>query len=161
MDTPFQMNDEENPWSVNNLDVYLFYCCPECNEKFDFLQNKSKDLFLEHALKQHNKAKDCLLLNDVKVKLTDIKNKSVRISLLKQSIKCETENAFEDFNLNKKHNEDITEFNSIEILNCSENDNNSISDSFDDVSVKCEPDVDYDIHGESMQTVLFQIKIRC
>ena len=65
------MNDEENPWSVNNLDVYLYYCCPECDVNFNFWKNKSKELFLEHALKEHKKAKDCLLLN-AKVRLEQI-----------------------------------------------------------------------------------------
>lgn len=43
---------ENNPWFVTTLDEFLYYCCPECDEK-----NKSKELFLEHAINNHPKAK--------------------------------------------------------------------------------------------------------
>ena len=42
-----------NPWEVNNLDQFLYFCCPECDER-----EKSKELFLQHALDQHPRAKD-------------------------------------------------------------------------------------------------------
>ena len=38
----------ENPWICNDLEKFLYYCCPECNDK-----NTSKELFLEHALYEH------------------------------------------------------------------------------------------------------------
>ena len=48
-------NFEDNPWDVNYLDEFLYYCCPECNER-----SQSKDLFVQHALNQHPKAKVCI-----------------------------------------------------------------------------------------------------
>ena len=50
---PYENNiSENNPWFVTTLDEFLYYCCPECDEK-----NKSKELFLEHAINNHPKAK--------------------------------------------------------------------------------------------------------
>ena len=36
-----------NPWT-GDLDKYLFYCCPECDER-----SISKDIFIGHALTHH------------------------------------------------------------------------------------------------------------
>ena len=47
------MNDEENPWSANHLDDFLFYNCPEC----DFKEH-SKDFFVKHALNLHPRSKE-------------------------------------------------------------------------------------------------------
>ena len=38
----------ENPWS-QNLDQFLHYCCPECND----FKSKDKDIFIGHALTNH------------------------------------------------------------------------------------------------------------
>lgn len=43
----------KNPWSFDNLDEYLFYCCPQCDHRC-----KSKPLFIYHAFKTHPEAKD-------------------------------------------------------------------------------------------------------
>ena len=48
-------DDEENPWFVENLEKFLYFCCPECDER-----NQYKDQFLRHALNQHPKAKQFL-----------------------------------------------------------------------------------------------------
>ena len=42
-----------NPWEVEDLDDFLYFCCPECDER-----EKSKELFLQHALEQHPRSKD-------------------------------------------------------------------------------------------------------
>ena len=39
------MNVPNNPWTVEHLEEFLYYCCPECDEK-----SQSKELFLQHAL---------------------------------------------------------------------------------------------------------------
>ena len=44
-----------NPWAVNNLNEFLYYCCPECEEKV-----KSLETFLQHALNKHDLAKEIL-----------------------------------------------------------------------------------------------------
>ena len=38
----------ENPWNVEDLDEFLYYCCPECNKK-----TQSKESFLQHAIDRH------------------------------------------------------------------------------------------------------------
>lgn len=43
----------KNPWTIDNLDEYLFYCCPQCDHK-----SKSKPGFIDHALETHPEAKD-------------------------------------------------------------------------------------------------------
>jgi hypothetical protein len=37
-----------NPWSVDHVDEFLFYCCPQCDHKY-----KSKNLFVDHAFLNH------------------------------------------------------------------------------------------------------------
>ena len=39
-----------NPWNVQDLDVFLFYWCPECEEK-----SENKSIFINHALSAHPK----------------------------------------------------------------------------------------------------------
>ena len=50
-----------NPWAVEQIEDFLYFCCPECDTK-----NKSKDSFLEHALNQHPSSKETLLKVSVK-----------------------------------------------------------------------------------------------
>ena len=44
-----------NPWSVKNIEEFLYYCCPECEVK-----DQSKESFLKHALDQHPNSKDSI-----------------------------------------------------------------------------------------------------
>ena len=54
-----------NPWAVESLENFLYYCCPECDMK-----NTSREDFLEHALNQHPLVKECLpILTGVKQEL--------------------------------------------------------------------------------------------
>ena len=46
-----------NPWAVGNLEEFLYFCCPECNER-----SQSEDSFLKHAFENHPKSKSCLLI---------------------------------------------------------------------------------------------------
>ena len=46
---------DNNPWTVEDLDSYLFYCCPECDQKY-----KSKPSFINHAYSSHPDAKENL-----------------------------------------------------------------------------------------------------
>ena len=49
MDVKSEDPDENfNPWIVNNLDEFLFFCCPECDT-----QSPNKALFINHALIEH------------------------------------------------------------------------------------------------------------
>ena len=47
------MKPEENPWAVNTLEDFQFYCCPECDRK-----EYTKDKFVKHALETHTECKD-------------------------------------------------------------------------------------------------------
>ena len=44
-----------NPWFAEKLSDFLYYCCPECDEK-----NQSEELFLQHALNEHPNSKECI-----------------------------------------------------------------------------------------------------
>jgi hypothetical protein len=37
-----------NPWEVEQLEDFLFFCCPECDER-----SPTKDIFIEHAINDH------------------------------------------------------------------------------------------------------------
>ena len=52
---------ESNPWAGGNLEEFHYYCCPECD-----LRNKSKEIFLEHAIKHHPKSKEFLIDTNIK-----------------------------------------------------------------------------------------------
>ena len=44
-----------NPWNVDTLEKFLFFCCPECD-----LKDHSKENFVKHALNHHPLAHECL-----------------------------------------------------------------------------------------------------
>ena len=61
--------DEEiknNPWDVQDLEEFLYFCCPECDEK-----NSSKELFVKHALDEHPKAKNKIEKLKIKLELNE------------------------------------------------------------------------------------------
>jgi hypothetical protein len=43
----------QNPWSVANVDAFLYYCCPQCDHRC-----KSKHLFVDHAFSNHPSSKN-------------------------------------------------------------------------------------------------------
>ena len=52
-----EMASTSNPWLVDKLEQFLFFCCPECNEKY-----QSKETFVLHASNTHPRSKECLEL---------------------------------------------------------------------------------------------------
>ena len=50
-----EINDRLNPWAVSRIEEFLFFCCPECNERI-----QSKDKFIQHALENHQKSRTYL-----------------------------------------------------------------------------------------------------
>ena len=42
----------QNPWTVENIEAFSFYCCLECDFK-----SKKGDYFKKHAMESHNKSK--------------------------------------------------------------------------------------------------------
>merc|ERR1719412_1775674 len=59
-DNPVE-NTEDNPWFEKILEEFLYYCCPECDER-----NQSKELFLQHAIEHHPMAKETLQMFGLK-----------------------------------------------------------------------------------------------
>ena len=45
---------ENNPWIVEELEEFLYYCCPQCDFKEQFDQ---REQFVEHALRCHPMAR--------------------------------------------------------------------------------------------------------
>ena len=45
-------NPATNPWTVNAVNAFSFFCCPECDYK-----SKAVPLFMNHAAKNHPDAK--------------------------------------------------------------------------------------------------------
>lgn len=43
---------DNNPWAVQNIEAFHFYCCPECSEKYS-----TSTEFQNHAVQNHPKAK--------------------------------------------------------------------------------------------------------
>ena len=54
------MEDDFNPWEVPSLDEFLFYFCPECENKY-----VTKSHLIKHAFKVHPKAKKAKLNRDI------------------------------------------------------------------------------------------------
>ena len=66
--------NEDNPWVVNNLEEFLYYCCPECDE----VKIQCRETFLKHALNQHPKAKEGLFKVRLILKPFDLFNISCK-----------------------------------------------------------------------------------
>ena len=63
-------NTKTNPWIVETLDVYLHYCCPECDHK-----TKTKTLFVKHVFSTHPDAKGNFLRSiDSRVSVQGVKS---------------------------------------------------------------------------------------
>ena len=50
-------------WDVKSLEDFLYYCCPECNER-----KQSRESFLFHALNQHPESHDFLVQYNNQIK---------------------------------------------------------------------------------------------
>ena len=96
---------ELNPWSVDNIEAFSFYCCPEC-----IFRSKEQNFFEAHALQNHDQSKDFFLednyetdinifeenhieidpeISKVKFEIKDDLNRPVIIPLLKKSSSME------------------------------------------------------------------------
>ena len=43
-----ESEEKFNPWDVSTIEDFLFYCCPECEDKSTSMNN-----FVHHALSKH------------------------------------------------------------------------------------------------------------
>ena len=50
---------DQNPWAVENIKVFSFYCCPECDFK-----SKDGNYFKRHAMESHNKSKVFFIMSN-------------------------------------------------------------------------------------------------
>ena len=75
-----------NPWVVENIEAFSFYCCPECDFK-----SKDKEYFKRHAMESHNKSKIFFTMpkskNDTNIDSIEVATES----------ECQDENFMEDF----------------------------------------------------------------
>ena len=55
-----------NPWFVEELSEFQFFCCPECDER-----TQIEKIFLEHALNEHPNAEMGLKKFQIKVEEFD------------------------------------------------------------------------------------------
>ena len=55
-----------NPWEVENIKAFSFYCCPECDFK-----SKKGDYFKRHAMESHNKSKVFFTMSKSKNNMND------------------------------------------------------------------------------------------
>ena len=46
------MNEEKNPWDVENIQEFSFLNCPECDFK-----TKTETIFQDHAVENHTKSR--------------------------------------------------------------------------------------------------------
>ena len=86
---------ETNPWTVPDLDEYLYYCCPQCDTKC-----KTKPLFIDHACNTHPEARECGLNSDevhVKIEAGTLEIKSDICDYANVVIKEETKEYYNDF----------------------------------------------------------------
>ena len=72
-----------NPWNVHRVEEFLYFCCPECDQR-----NKSKSEFLKHAFDSHTElVKESYLANyfdnaeDLDEKYAAIKQEALEIEL--------------------------------------------------------------------------------
>ena len=73
---------DQNPWVVENIEAFSFYCCPECDFK-----SKQEVSFKRHALECHNKAKSFFIMSNVPKSNKNAKNDCMEV---------ETESEFQD-----------------------------------------------------------------
>ena len=48
LDVKYQQNSIENPWNVEKIEEFLYFCCPECDSR-----DHSQLQFIQHALENH------------------------------------------------------------------------------------------------------------
>jgi KRAB domain-containing zinc finger protein len=66
MDIKQEEQPGENPWHVESLEEFLYFCCPECPDKI-----QSKAVFISHAWAKHPKAQETL--ENLKIDVEQVK----------------------------------------------------------------------------------------
>ena len=114
------MVDNINPWLVTKWEEFLYFCCPECEEK-----NQSKDDFVNHALSVHPLAKVCL--ETIEVLQADKKENNH----IEENFITKTENPYsldENVTVKKEHADDVTDSLAPQVIIKTEETNNINND---------------------------------
>ena len=82
---------DQNPWLVENIEAFSFYCCPQCDFK-----SKDGDHFERHALESHNKAKHFFIMSKNKKSENNVKSECMEVET-ESKFQDETEEGSEDF----------------------------------------------------------------
>jgi KRAB domain-containing zinc finger protein len=86
----------ENPWSVESLEEFLYFCCPECPDKI-----QSKTVFISHAWAKHPKAQNTLENLNI-----DVEQVKVEADI---KVKFEVEQLHDELFINDHNNDDIVD----------------------------------------------------
>ena len=124
----------DNPWLVTKWEEFLYFCCPECDEK-----SQSKEDFVNHALSVHPMAKVCLeTIEVVQTSSSSSKTKENKNHFVEENFNyTKTEypcSSFEEnITVKKEHADDVTDsltpqviIKTEEITNNDRNDNENI-----------------------------------
>ena len=65
-----------NPWSAKKWEEFLYFCCPECPEKY-----QSKELFIDHALNIHPNSQACLETIQIEVKYEEKETEGRKVGI--------------------------------------------------------------------------------
>ena len=91
-----EINGGLNPWAVSRIEEFLYFCCPECDERI-----QSRNKFIQHALKKHKKSRTYLAhISDIPPssrKIMAEKNPKNKISVEIDKAEFETANISNDF----------------------------------------------------------------
>ena len=104
---------DQNPWVVENIEAFNFYCCPEC----DF-QSKDGDYFKRHAIESHKKSKVFFVMSKLE---NNTNNDSMEVET-EPEYQDENEGGMDDFIESETtvKEESISESEGIEIVRLSE-----------------------------------------
>jgi hypothetical protein len=74
------IDTDDNPWAVNTLEEFLFFCCPECSDR-----SPSVKSFVHHALSLHPKSRNIIPLVDLQSNSDiDFKEEDIEVDLPKE-----------------------------------------------------------------------------
>ena len=76
---------ELNPWSVDNIEAFSFYCCPEC-----IFRSKEQNFFEAHALQNHDQSKDFFLEDNYETDINIFEEDHIEIDPETSKVKLET-----------------------------------------------------------------------
>ena len=101
-------DEYNNPWSVKELEEFLYFCCPECEVK-----DQSRETFIKHALDHHPNSKKCLMdFMEIKREVLEENETSENWFYGNEIVKCEIKEesnkenpAYDSFEFNLSQNE--------------------------------------------------------